>query len=81
MKRLCAQARAAWVAFTIPSKRSLQAVGELYDVRDVARKSTDNAARLAALFQVFEQGFGKLVSLEAMERASPPVARHWGESR
>ena len=44
-----------WYHDTI--ERGLTHGGELGDVRDVASKSADNAARLAALFQMFESGF------------------------
>ena len=65
--RLSAQASAAWVDFHNAVEAELASGGELYDVRDVASKSADNAARLAALFQAFDQGFGELISL-AVER-------------
>ena len=54
--------------------------GELYDVRDVASKSADNAARLAALFQVFEHGPGP-IRPECFTSASRLVAWHLSESR
>ena len=48
-------------------------------MRDVASKAADNAARLAALFQTFEQGGA--VGLETFEGASRIVAWHLNESR
>ena len=54
--------------------------GELYDVRDVASKSADNAARLAALFQIFE-GAGGAIGAEAFEGASRITAWHLHEAR
>ena len=79
--RLSAQAHAAWVDFHNAVEAELASGGELYDVRDVASKSADNAARLAALFQAFDQGFGEAISLEAMERATTLAAWHLSESR
>ena len=55
--------------------------GELSDVRDVASKTADNAARLAALFHVFTHGMGGAVGVECFEGASQIVAWHLSESR
>lgn len=73
--------KAAWVAFHDAIEGELRNGGELYDVRDVASKSADNAARVAALFQVFEHGMGGAVGLEAFEGASRIAAWHLNESR
>ena len=59
----------------------LRSGGELYDVRDVASKTADNAARIAALFQVFEHGSGSAVGLTAFEGASRIAAWHLHEAR
>ena len=74
------EAKAAWVEYHDAIEGELASGGELYDVRDVAAKSADNAARLAALFQFFEHGAGA-VSLESFERASPIAAWHLSEAR
>lgn len=73
-------AKAAWVAFHDEIEAGLRSGGELYDVRDVASKTADNAARLAALFQVFEHGAGA-VGADCFERASRIAAWHLWESR
>jgi putative DNA primase/helicase len=73
-------AKAAWIEFHNAVERELATGGELCDVRDVASKAADNAARLAALFQVFEHGEGD-VSLKNIESASRIVAWHLSESR
>lgn len=73
-------ARAAWIEFHNQIESELCSGGELYDVRDVASKSADNAARLAALFQLFEHGVGA-IGLEAFESAARIVAWHLNESR
>ena len=49
-------AKSSWITFHDDIERELRRGGELVDIRDVASKSADNAARLAALFQVFEHG-------------------------
>lgn len=77
---LTADAKAAWVAFHDAIESELASGGELYDVRDVASKTADNAARLAALFQVFE-GAGGAIGAEAFESASRIAAWHLNEAR
>ncbi|MGQ0618302.1 MAG: DUF3987 domain-containing protein [Panacagrimonas sp.] len=80
MLPLAPDAKAAWVMFHDAIERELRTGGELYDVRDVASKCADNAARLAALFQGFEHG-GGAVGLEAFECASRIAAWHLHEAR
>jgi phage/plasmid primase-like uncharacterized protein len=78
---LTAEAKAAWIEYHDAIENELRSGGELYDVRDVASKSADNAARLAALFQIFEQGMGGAVGLDAFESASRVAAWHLSEAR
>lgn len=78
---LAPDAKAAWVDFHNAIETELVNGGELYDVRDVASKSADNAARLAALFQIFEYGIGGAVGLDCFLSASRIVAWHLSESR
>lgn len=77
---LTADAKAAWVAFHDAIEGELASGGELYDVRDVASKTADNAARLAALFQVFKGASGA-IGVEAFESASRIAAWHLNEAR
>jgi hypothetical protein len=77
---LAPDARAAWVAFHDEVEVMLRDGGELADVKDVASKAADNAARLAALFHVFEGGAGP-VGLSAFNSASRIVAWHLNEGR
>jgi putative DNA primase/helicase len=77
---LTAEAKMAWVAFHDAIESELASGGELYDVRDVASKTADNAARLAALFQVFD-GAGGAIGAEAFESASRIAAWHLNEAR
>jgi len=81
MLPLTADAKAAWIEFHNSIEGELVSGGELYDVRDVASKSADNAARLAALFQIFMHGTGGAIGLEAFEGASRIAAWHLNESR
>jgi putative DNA primase/helicase len=77
---LSQEAKLAWIAYHDTIEAELRDGGELHDVRDVAAKSAENAARLAALFHVFEHGIGA-ISLDSFERASRIAAWHLSESR
>jgi putative DNA primase/helicase len=81
MLSMTTEAKAAWVEYHDAIERELSSGGELYDVRDVASKSADNAARLATLFQLFEHGTGDAVGLPAFEGASRIAAWHLNEAR
>ena len=80
MLPLTPEAKAAWVEYHNAIESELASGGELYDVRDVASKSADNAARLAALFQMFE-GAGGAIGADAFEGASRITAWHLSEAR
>lgn len=77
---LSPEAKQAWIAFHDAIESELATGGELQDVRDVASKIAENAARIAALLHVFEHG-GGAISLESFERASRIAAWHLNESR
>ena len=77
---LSPDAKAAWVAFHNDIETELRSGGELCDVQDVASKSADNAARLAALFQMFE-GAGGAIGADAFDGASRIAAWHLNEAR
>ena len=77
-------AKAAWIEFHDAIESQLRTGGELHDVRDVASKTADNAARLAALFQTFCSDCSSStgpVSVECMESAGRIAAWHLNESR
>lgn len=78
---LATDAKEAWREYHDAIESKLVGGGELYDVRDVASKTADNAVRLAALFQLFEHGMGGAIGLEAFEGASRIAAWHLNESR
>lgn len=69
-----------WIGFHDVIEGQLSNGGMLFEVRDVAAKIADNAARLAALFHIFEGGTGA-VSADAFERASRIAIWHLSESR
>lgn len=81
MMPLTPEAKAAWVAFHDAIEAELASGGDLYDVRDVASKTADNAVRLAALFQVFEHGMGGAIGLECFESGGRIAAWHLNEAR
>ena len=81
MLSMAPDAKAAWVGYHDAIESELRSGGELFDVRDVASKSADNAARLAALFQQFEHGMGGAIGLDSFERASRITAWHLSEAR
>ena len=80
MLSLTAEAKEAWVQYHDAIESELASGGELYDVRDVASKTADNAIRLAALFQIFESA-RSTVGLDCFESGSRIAAWHLNESR
>ena len=78
---LAVDTKVAWVRFHDAIESELRSGGELHDVRDVASKAADNAARIATLFQIFEHGSGGAVGLAAFEGASRIAAWHLHEAR
>ena len=80
MLALAPEAKAAWVAFHDAIESELSSGRELYDVRDVASKTADNAARLAALFHTFTGSVGP-IDLEAMESAARITTWHLTEAK
>ncbi|MBV5341836.1 MAG: DUF3987 domain-containing protein [Deltaproteobacteria bacterium] len=80
MLTLAPDAKAAWVAFHDAIESMLASGGELFDIRDVASKTADNAARLACQFHVFSGDVGA-ISLDAFESASRITAWHLNEAR
>lgn len=80
MITLTPEAKAAWIAFHDAIESMLATGGELFDIRDVASKTADNAARLACQFHVFSGDAGA-ISLDAFESASIITAWHLNEAR
>lgn len=77
---LAPEAKDAWVKFHDAIESMLASGGELHDVRDVASKTADNAARLAALFHTFAGNVGP-IDLESMESGTSIAAWHLSEAR
>ena len=73
-------AKTLWINYHDAIEAQLSGGGALFDVRDVASKTADNAARLAALFHVFDGGDGA-ISADAFSRASQVAVWHLSESR
>lgn len=69
-----------WRQFHDEIEAELAPGGEVADVRDVAAKAADNAARMAALFHIFEGGQGQIEE-ETLRRASFIVMWHLNEAR
>ncbi len=69
-----------WVKFHDSIEAELSTGRELYDVRDVASKTADNAARLAALFHTFTGSIGP-IHAEAMEAAARVTLWHLMEAK
>jgi len=80
MLTLSPEAKVAWVGFHDAIEAQLRSGADLHEVRDVASKSADNAARLAALFHVFSGASGP-VALDSFESAASIVAWHLSESK
>jgi len=78
---LAPDAKTAWVRFYNDVEGQLPAGGDLAEVRDVASKIADNAARIAALFHVLEHGAGGQVGAAHMGAACHVAAWHLTEAR
>ena len=82
MLKLCKDAKEEWVGFHDALEVQLSDGGDLCEVRDVASKTADNAARLAALFEVFEHGLeSKEISVDSFMSGAHIAAWHLSESR
>ena len=79
MLTLSPEAKAVWVSFHNAIESMLAPGGYLQDVRDVASKTADNAARLAALFYTFSGNIGP-IDVSAMEAGTRLAAWHLNES-
>lgn len=81
LMELSPDAKAAWVRFHDDIEAELSNSGELYAVRDIASKTADNAARLAALFELFTNGLAREVGRESFVGAAAIVGWHLYETR
>ena len=78
---LTAEARALWVRFHDDIEAELRPGGDMAEVRDVASKAADNAARLAALFHLYAYGPGGEVGAESVNAAATVVGWHLYQAR
>ncbi len=79
MIHLSQPAKNMWVEHYNGIEKRLRTGGELYDIRDVASKTADNTARLAALFHFFEGRSGE-IGLECVASAARITEWHLRES-
>lgn len=81
MLELSPDAKAIWVKVYNLIETQLAPMGSLADVKDVASKTADNAARIAALFHLYDSGPAGAISAQAMQSACKVAMWHLGESR
>lgn len=81
MLEFCPQARGVWVRVYNLIEKQLAPFGSLADVKDVASKTADNAARIAALFHLYQNGPTGAISSHAMQSACEIAMWHLTESR
>lgn len=79
MMNMLPDAKSSWIEYHDEIESMLARGGELFDVRDVASKSADNVARLAALFQHYAGGM--TIGKDSMDRAISISAWHLSEAR
>lgn len=78
---LAHDAKAAWIAYHDGVEAKLGRDGDLSDVRDIASKSADNAARLAGLFYALEYSDGRPINADCMTRGCTLAAWYLAEAR
>ncbi len=81
MLDLSPDAKAYWIKFYNSIEKQQGKDGELFDVRDVASKVAENAARLAALFHLLEVGGSGEINQAHMESAARIAEWHLYESQ
>ena len=74
-------AKEVWIAYHDGVEARLRPDGDLSDVRDVASKTADNAARLAALFHALERGADGVISADNMTRGCTLAGWYLGQSQ
>lgn len=81
MLDLSTEAKSIWVNFHDEVEIKLRPGGDMAEARDIASKSADYAARMAALFHLFENGPDGTISSKHMKAATKIVAWHLYEAR
>ena len=72
-------AKAAWIDYHNTVERELGC--DFHDIKDVASKSADNAAQLAALFAFFERGPRAVIEEDDLQRAAKLALWYLNEAR
>ncbi|MFA6901297.1 MAG: YfjI family protein, partial [Desulfurivibrionaceae bacterium] len=78
---LSPEAKEEWVSFHDEVEAELMPGRDMAEAKDVASKAADNAARLAALFHLFENGPGGSIGLDHMKAAASLASWHLYEAR
>lgn len=78
---LAPEAQATWVRFHDDVERELGREGDFCDVADFAAKTAENAARIAAVFHVFEHAPCGMISSDLMEAGAKIAIWHLNEAR
>jgi hypothetical protein len=73
-------AGAIWGDYHDAVERELSDYGEFAEVRDIGAKSAENAARIACVFQIWDQGPGGSVLASHMEAGIAVASWHLAES-
>ena len=81
MLTLTDAARALWIRFHDDVEGELRPGGDMAEVRDVASKAADNAARLAALFHLYAHGPSGQIGVESITAAGAVVGWHLFQAR
>ncbi len=68
------EAQAEWIKYHDDVEAELKPGGDMEHARDVASKSADNAARLAAFFHVYERSIDGQIGADSMRRAAEIAA-------
>ncbi|ACL06604.1 conserved hypothetical protein [Desulfatibacillum aliphaticivorans] len=74
-------AKSRWMQFHDAIEKQLCEDGRYYDIREVASKIADNAARLAGLFHVFVRGVDGFIEEDTLSAACQIAAWHLDEAR
>lgn len=74
-------AKKVWVKFHDDIEEELSPGREMEDAKDIASKTADQAARLAAIFHVFENGPSGMIGAESMVAGAKVAAWHLYEAR
>ena len=81
MLELSSEAKKVWVAFHNDVEAELRPGRDMAETKDVASKAADNAARLAALFHLFENGIEGSIGEGHMRSAAEVAGWHLYEAR